>query len=173
VVSYNIRLQKLEGLEVVVHQGALANSAAGMISLTVNTPLQNGQYILFVALEDDAENIVTLQVGVQVVTTSLTIQNFMAGPNPVNINKSIVHFTYDLSKDAATTIRIFDVAGRRVRQIQSPLGGNGGRVGQNDVLWDGRTDQGDRVPASLYLVFISSDEMSLAASKRFMLLVTK
>lgn len=174
VVSYNITLIKMG--EVGSHRKADSLVATAQIDVVWDLSaalIPDGDYRLNVSVED-ASGLVSTQSITLFCRSEIQILNFLAGPNPVNIKRSpSVHFTYDLSKSMATTIYVFDVAGRRVRQIQLPAGLNGGLIGPNDVIWDGQTDQGTVVPAGLYLVYIKSDEVGLSSAKRFMLLVTK
>ncbi len=174
VVSYNISLIKVG--DVGSHSTSDSLVATAQVDVVwdlSSISISDGDYRLIVSVED-ASGLVSTRSITLFCRSEVQILNFLAGPNPVNIKRSpSVHFTYDLSKSMATTIYIFDVAGRRVRQIQTPSGLNGGLIGPNDVIWDGRTDQGTVVPAGLYLVYIKSDEVGLSSAKRFMLLVTK
>jgi len=173
VVSYNIALVKIGGIESYSTSNSLVATAQVDVVWNISTLVSDGDYRLIISVEDASGLVSTRSMNLSS-RTEAQILNFLVGPNPVNIKRSpSIHFTYDLSKSMATTIFVFDVAGRRIRHIQSPSGLNGGLIGPNDVIWDGRTDQGAQVPAGLYLVYIKADEIGLGSAKRFMLLVTK
>ncbi len=64
-------------------------------------------------------------------------------PNPTS-NGGLLRF--DLPADGPVTCAFFDLRGRRVREIAVD-----GTVGANEVLWDGRADDGARLPSGAYL----------------------
>ena len=66
-----------------------------------------------------------------------------AAPNPFNPSTS---FRIELAGDTAVNIDVFDLRGRRVRQLfQGRLG-----AGLNAVTWDGRDDGGRMLPSGVY-----------------------
>ena len=68
-----------------------------------------------------------------------------ARPNPFS-GSTRVGFTLDRAGDA--NLDVYDVAGRRVRTLES-----GSRsVGRHEVLWDGKDDAGREVASGVYFV---------------------
>jgi hypothetical protein len=73
-------------------------------------------------------------------------------PNPVRSEGALVHF--DVPHTGPVTLAVFDLAGRRVRTLES-----GQRLaGRQTVRWDGRDDLGNRVAAGSYFVRFSAGE---------------
>ena len=72
-------------------------------------------------------------------------------PNPFN---PAVVLPLDLATDATTvSLRVYDVLGRRVRQVwQGPLG-----AGQHRFVWDGRDEAGRAVAAGVYVYRVEMD----------------
>ena len=72
-------------------------------------------------------------------------------PNPFN---PAVVIPLDLAADAAgVSLRVYDVLGRRVRQVwQEPLG-----AGSHRFVWDGRDEVGKDVAAGVYLYQVEVD----------------
>ncbi|MYB68282.1 MAG: T9SS type A sorting domain-containing protein [Gemmatimonadetes bacterium] len=72
-------------------------------------------------------------------------------PNPFN---PAVVIPLELATDAAeVSLRVYDVLGRRVRQVwQGPLG-----AGTHRFTWDGRNEQGKEVAAGVYLYQVEVD----------------
>ena len=66
-------------------------------------------------------------------------------PNPFNPRTTI---SYDLPAAAQVSLKIYDLAGRRVKVLQE---GVSEKPGRHDITWDGRDDSGRRVPAGVYL----------------------
>lgn len=60
--------------------------------------------------------------------------------NPFDPSTGPTKLTYSLSKDVAIAIYIFDIRGEKVWEYTAPAGSNGGKVGANEVLWDGLTN---------------------------------
>ncbi len=72
-------------------------------------------------------------------------------PNPFN---PAVVLPLDLATDAAeVSLTVYDVLGRRVRQVwQGPLG-----AGNHRLVWDGRDEQGKDVAAGVYIYQVEID----------------
>jgi len=71
-------------------------------------------------------------------------------PNPFNPATEI-SFTVGAGDDA-TTLEVFDAAGRRVRSLVSAVLD----AGDHTVAWDGTDDRGQRVPSGVYLYRLQS-----------------
>jgi hypothetical protein len=71
-------------------------------------------------------------------------------PNPFSPDTRI---RYELFAPAVVDLRVYDVAGRLVRTLasQSPQG-----AGEHDVVWDGRSDGGQRVGRGVYFCRLSA-----------------
>jgi hypothetical protein len=69
-----------------------------------------------------------------------------------------------LSRAGATDIRVLDLAGREVSVVARGVYG----VGRHQAHWDGRRDGGGRAPAGMYIVRVSSRD--LTSSHRILLL---
>lgn len=67
-----------------------------------------------------------------------------AVPNPFNPRTRI---SFDLAKDAVVDLRVFDIAGRRVKTlVHAELR----QQGQHEIYWGGRDDSGRNVSAGVY-----------------------
>jgi hypothetical protein len=66
----------------------------------------------------------------------------------------------DLQRTAAVTLSVYDVAGRRVRELYS------GRLhdGSHSLIWDGTTDQGGRASAGVYFIRCQSEAVTVRRS---------
>ncbi len=71
-------------------------------------------------------------------------------PNPAVLGASSVLFS--LRGDAPVELRIYDIAGRRVRTLESSRL----RAGQHTRHWDGRNDSGVSVSSGIYFVHLSA-----------------
>lgn len=82
------------------------------------------------------------------------------GPNPMNEETTI---RIDNAGHPGGELRIADVEGRTVRTIML-------RPGMTEVRWDGGDELGRLVPSGLYTVEVRSDDGSLLAGGRVVLL---
>lgn len=73
-------------------------------------------------------------------------------PNPNPSDGSGVWLPYVLSRNAVVSIRVFDVAGERVRDLDS----FNGLQGANEQLWDQRNAAGARVASGVFIVHITA-----------------
>jgi hypothetical protein len=79
------------------------------------------------------------------------IDQLMASPNPFN-PRTEIHFR--LGRAADTTVRVFDLRGRRVVDLhQGPL-----TAGAHDVPWTGFDTQGAPVASGVYLVQVKTPD---------------
>ncbi len=73
-------------------------------------------------------------------------------PNPFATTTSIA---FSLPRETPVVLRVYDLAGRRVRNVlERPLG-----PGRHQVVWDGRDESGRRVAHGLYMVRLQAGEL--------------
>ena len=73
-------------------------------------------------------------------------------PNPFNSQTMLVYAVANLGPiPAQINIEIFDITGRRVRELVNERKG----VGNHNVIWDGRDDAGNEVSTGIYFARIS------------------
>lgn len=77
-------------------------------------------------------------------------------PNPFDSRQRATTFHYALSRNADVSIKIFSVFGRLVKETGFAAGTEGGRLGSNNVQWDGTDFSGTKVSKGIYLVVIES-----------------
>lgn len=77
-----------------------------------------------------------------------------AYPNPFNPHTTI---SFDLPKQAAVSLRVFDVSGRLVRVL---LDGEIVAGGHREVTWSGRDESGQQVAAGVYFYRLDADGYS-------------
>jgi hypothetical protein len=139
-----------------VTAGILASNETRITSTTddpVFSPqLNNGRHDLTVRVIQPnlLGEIDTLETGVNVtVLNDYRILQLYNYPNPFS---SETYFTFVLTGARSPdelTIRIFTIAGRKIRQITVPAGTL--QVGFNRVRWDGRDNDGDEIANGYYL----------------------
>jgi hypothetical protein len=78
---------------------------------------------------------------------SITAGSPAAGPNPVVVKQNQAEITFDFIPPAST-IRIFDVLGRRVRTLY--------HNGSNQIRWDIRDEYNRILPSSMYFYQIQA-----------------
>ena len=86
-----------------------------------------------------------------------------AMPNPFGSRTTIA---YRIEEPASVRIDLWDLHGRRVRNLVDRRIG----AGQHHILWDGRGDQGDMLPAGAYFYRMSVDGNPAAITRKVVLL---
>jgi hypothetical protein len=95
--------------------------------------------------------------------TTRLLQNF---PNPFNPETWI---PFDLAADAIVTIRIYDVKGQLVRQLDIGKQKAGSYLDKGKATyWDGKNQSGESVSSGIY--FYSLKAGSFVAVRRMMIL---
>jgi len=81
-------------------------------------------------------------------------------PNPVDLRKGGVEgrtvLNYTLNDNAEVTITIYDLLGYVVREFTFSSGADGGKMGPNFVIWDGRNGLGGFVSKGGYIVRVKA-----------------
>ena len=113
----------------------------GDLDLVVLSPLRGGVYVLKNTVSEQPTDVQITHPQQRSVTYSLGDSY----PNPFN---PAVVLPLDLATDAAgVSLTVYDVLGRRVRQVwQGPLG-----AGHYQFVWDGRDEVGKAVAAGVYI----------------------
>jgi len=82
---------------------------------------------------------------------------FLSDPWP-NPSAGAATFGYQVREPRQVTLRVLDVAGRLVREIESGVRGPGAYY----TSWDGRTSAGGRAPSGTYFLKLQADDHSEA-----------
>ncbi|MHB0996416.1 MAG: hypothetical protein ACYC2I_08615 [Elusimicrobiales bacterium] len=81
-------------------------------------------------------------------------------PNPVDLRKGGVEgrvdISYTLNDNAEVTMTIYDLLGYVVREFKFSSGSQGGQLGPNHVLWDGKNGLGGTVSKGGYIVRVKA-----------------
>ena len=76
--------------------------------------------------------------------------------NPFNPSTGPTALKYSLSKDADITIYIFNIRGERIWEYRAAAGSQGGKIGENEVPWDGITTFRDYASSGVYIVRVTA-----------------
>ena len=84
-----------------------------------------------------------------------------AYPNPYTPDTDgDLRVRFDLASPSDVTVRLFDVGMNAVRQLDAPAR----PAGANEVLWDGRADDGSRVANGAYVYVVDADGRQLSGT---------
>ena len=100
--------------------------------------------------DDFTKNISIFISGDSAVMAGKTI----AFPNPFGYNQSFTEIQYYLNKSCDISFAIYDPFGNPILFRKYPQGNEGGKLGVNRVIWNGRDDQGNKVVSGVYLIKI-------------------
>ena len=118
----------------------------GDIDLVVLNSILGGVQVLKSSVGEQPTAVLTLEV-------ARPAQHRLGDSYPNPFNPAVV-IPLELATDAAgVSLTVYDVLGRRVRQVwQGPLG-----AGSHRFTWDGRDEQGKEVAAGVYLYQVEVD----------------
>jgi hypothetical protein len=75
-------------------------------------------------------------------------------PNPFNSNIKDTTITYFLNRDMDLTIKVYNIFGKKVYERYCFAGQNGGKEGNNELIWDGTDQSGHKLPMGSYPMII-------------------
>jgi hypothetical protein len=88
---------------------------------------------------------------------ALVIENCLVYPNPVT---GAAHFTFELSRPAFVTVKVFTISGRLVRVLPTSVCG----FGYNQLAWDGRDKDGRELANGVYLYKVDARSMETSSA---------
>ncbi len=167
-----------ETVEIILKGGETVEVSDGLSSVAVRDLVEQRSSLRFVyspSLEDDRYRLevsATDRLGngpvsktlLFRVSSELRIERVLNVPNPVVED---TEFTYLLSRDSEVTIRIYTVSGRLIRVLDNLRGA----VGFNQVHWNGRDGEGNRLANGVYLYTVMAEEGSDAVRVKERLIV--
>lgn len=130
------------------------NSGDMRAELRYTPVLDDGEHQLDIYVSDISNNRTEKTIGFKVYN-HLVLENVLNYPNPFDES---TEFFFESSQYANIEIKIYTVAGRLIRTLESMVG-----VGHNAIFWDGRDQEGDRPANGVYLYKIkaTSDQESV------------
>ena len=77
-------------------------------------------------------------------------------PNPFNPDREKTHIRYKLTQDANIVINLYNIQGERVWHQEFDARTNGGKQGDNDIIWDALDVFSLKVPNGVYICQITT-----------------
>lgn len=109
--------------------------------------LDEGDYVLSLKAWDNANNSTVETLPFRVVSSGkLRLERVMNYPNPFD-DRTGTDFTFLVSQEAEIEIKIYTVDGRLIKRLSHIPA----QPGFNQVSWNGRDEQGDRLANGVYL----------------------
>ena len=127
----------------------------GVIQETRTRLKDHTKYIIDILIEDDTGYSESFQSSVfSTPSNTLSLANFLNGPNPYDPSKGNTHIQYQLSKPADVSLYIFSVTGKLIWKKTLNKGENGGKEGLNSVSWNGKSTAENTVGNGLYICYL-------------------
>jgi hypothetical protein len=123
----------------------------GVVRGTVSGPLTRGEYVVKISATDRLGNECVVSRTAKAETAVLAMTQSFAAPNPFNPALSNARITFDVSRDADVTVKIYDFGGNYVATLASQM-----RVGAgtNVVEWGGEAADGTDLANGTYIAHV-------------------
>jgi len=83
----------------------------------------------------------------------IQLTDLLVYPNPI---KKDGWFTFHITEDAYVDIKVYTITGRKIKDIKAGLCSSG----YNQIFWDGRDEEGDRLANNTYFYKITAKQVS-------------
>lgn len=116
--------------------------------------LNEGEHILTLRAWDIYNNSNTATIRFNVVKGKIiSIENLVNYPNPMSDNTKFTFEHNQKDNEINIQVRIYDVVGQCVRTIEETSYGTTARI--NPISWDGSSDNGNKLPAGMYIYYVT------------------
>ncbi len=114
--------------------------------------LEEGYHFLRLIVFDNFNNPTVAETEFRVRSSgSLTIEQMLVYPNPVSKDG---YFTFVITEDAEITVSIYTITGRKIRTLPKTQCSSG----YNQLYWDGKDGDGDRIANNTYFYKIKAKQ---------------
>ncbi len=170
IVSWNVQIKDITSHELIEQKTTVITvpSTNEWVVFQVTKPLRpNNLYQATLKVQSDTGVISSANSAIFLVKEGLEITGFLNAPNPFNPNQGNTSLEYMLSKDADVKLAIFSISGEEVWSVSYLGGQDGGRVGFNTMVWNGRNKWQDMVANGVYIgVIVAKSGMEKRIVKR-------
>ena len=119
-----------------------------------------GHHSISLLIRDSFNNASTKTVNFRTQKDSkINISDFMVYPNPMPRKGG--YFTFVSTKNASIEIEIFTITGKKIKSIEKNCS-----AGYNQISWDGRDEDGDRLANNTYFVKIKGKSSNKNTSQK-------
>lgn len=131
----------------------LGSATSGVLQWQIHT-LDEGMHNLTLIVFDNFNNPTVKEVSFRSRKSGqVAIEQMLPYPNPL---KKDGYFTFVITEEADITISIFSITGRKIRTLKQ----NSCQAGYNQIYWDGRDGEGDRIANNTYFYKIKAKQIS-------------
>jgi len=156
----------IDGSEMTGFSLRAQNTASSSVSFTPDTSLGSGSHALLIEAEDNLGTKSSVSAQGLKVYADLQVQGKpMNYPNPFKPSVGNTTINYRLTKDAEVKLMIYDFTGRLVYTQVFAAGSNGGRVGENDPTWNGKSFTGASAGNGVCVYFITAGGKSIGSGE--------
>ncbi|MFA4906199.1 MAG: T9SS type A sorting domain-containing protein [Candidatus Margulisiibacteriota bacterium] len=134
----------------------------------ISPQLNDGLHSIVYEVVDSAGSVSTLEANNLIVQSAAgtSVQGLALNyPNPFNPETTSTSIAYTLSKASNINLTIHDLMGNQLVKQTYFINTNGGRVGYNEVTWNGKSDSGDMVGNGIYIYLIIADGKPIGRGK--------
>ncbi len=125
------------------------SQSTGEFTAQISLPEDENTVVVNVADNVGNQTIDTLHLNVEQ-RGEIAIDNFLVYPNPLKDDGGL-WFTFDLTSPGTAVIKVFTIAGRRIRTIENVSC----QSGYNQIYWDVRDTYMDEISNGAYLVKVT------------------
>jgi len=117
------------------------------------TGLEEGNHYLRLIVFDNFNNPTVAETEFRVRQSgSVSIEQMLVYPNPIEKDG---HFTFVLTEDSEVTVSLYTITGRKIKKLGKEIC----EAGYNQIYWDGKDGDGDRIANGTYFYKIKAKQL--------------
>ncbi|MFA6430927.1 MAG: hypothetical protein WCV91_00875 [Candidatus Margulisiibacteriota bacterium] len=166
VIIVDKNRSKIKTASVVGAMNVDASSVVTSFSPKMEIELEPGIHDIEIEAEDMQGKKSTLTISGVKVFDKAELQGIAINyPNPFKPGIQSTTINYKLTKDADVKLMIYDLTGKMVYTQAFSAGNNGGKIGENEPTWDGKSFTGSVLSNGVYPYFITVEGKVIGAGE--------
>lgn len=172
ISTYSIQIKEGSNTIEAVTQNISGSTNSYDLDWTPSNRLSPGNYTVNLIAQNLLNQTSSRQFSIKV-STDIKILGLIAGPIPYNYLNGHLTIEYQLSQNANVDIRIYSIAGEKIKTWNFDSGSQGALQGFNKLTWNGKTTNNTYISNGPYVIYMTASNNSETATSKSKIVVLR